>query len=214
MDAAKPTPLNRVLIGPAMHLVSRLPIPHRLLLPILLRDNAREASRGWERLRDAAERPRYAAVARAYERFAPTAPVLDVGCAQGMLLEHIDCPSYTGLDLHEDAFGDRRTGEPAHAEFIAGDALDYHTDDRFGAVVFNESLYYFANPIAVARSFAERTLADDGVLIVSLYRNAWALRRVERQLVRTFELLDRTSATAPSGPHTWTILVLKRRETR
>jgi 2-polyprenyl-3-methyl-5-hydroxy-6-metoxy-1,4-benzoquinol methylase len=129
----------------------------------------------WSHLADLREVAHYAMIGAYYAtRGTPSTSVLDVGCGDGVLVEHLRRAGYgryLGLDLSGAAievasrrFADDRTAFEA-ADFEAVDADRLGT---FDVVVFNEVLYYFTDPDAMLRR-ARTLLRPDGRLIVSIY---------------------------------------------
>lgn len=185
-------------------IVAAIPVPHRWILPYLLKDNAAEAQAGWERLSDPEELGRYWAVRGAVHEFARGGDVLDVGCARGLLLDGLDCAAYTGVDLFPEALP---VGEsPAHATFLAADVAGWRPDGQYDAIVFNECLYYLRDPLGVMRSLA-RALRPGGVMVVSVFDRSWATRRIAKRVDQVGPVLAQTRVVAPSGP-AWTVKVI------
>lgn len=96
--------------------------------------------------------------------------MLDVGCGEGMLwpaLQRAGCGRYLGIDISETAIerARRRWGPPAEFRAVHGDA--FHPEERFDAVVFNETLYYFDDPAAALARY-EPSLAPGGKFVVSM----------------------------------------------
>lgn len=184
--------------------VAAIPVPHRVILPYLLKDNAAEAEDGWARLSDPEELGRYWAVRGAVHEFARGGDVLDVGCARGLLLDGLDCRSYTGVDLFPEALP---TGPPpAHARFVAADVAEWRPDEPFDAIVFNECLYYLRDPLGVMRALGS-ALRPGGVMVVSVFDRSWATRRIARQVDQVGPVLAHTRVVAASGP-AWTVKVI------
>jgi trans-aconitate methyltransferase len=101
----------------------------------------------------------------------PGAAVLDVGCGDGILRTHLHQDSfsrYVGIDFPE-AIARASTRADARASFVASDMRVYEPADRFGVIVFNESLYYVEDPIGELRRYSA-FLERDGVFLVSMHR--------------------------------------------
>jgi 2-polyprenyl-3-methyl-5-hydroxy-6-metoxy-1,4-benzoquinol methylase len=192
----------------AVRLGSYLPVPLELAHAFLLRDNEKENRKdGWNRLRDASESVRYQAVRGLIEKYVRDGFVLDVGCSQGILQEGLTYGRYLGIDnfaepiLRAAAKADERTA------FHHADGSSYVPDERPDAVVLNEVLYYLPEPLAAVTHYAN-WLAPGGVLIVSVYARAWAMRRLLRQISSRFRLVE--SSTVSSDSHlAWTVAVFR-----
>jgi hypothetical protein len=111
--------------------------------------------------------------------------LLDAGCGTGLLyelLKHTDLAAYDGIDISEEAIRqaadrvvtDRATFAVANFETAVPAVGDYDL------VVFNESLYYAAQP-AVTFGRYLGAVRPDGVLIVSMRRRR-GNRRIRRAL--------------------------------
>jgi 2-polyprenyl-3-methyl-5-hydroxy-6-metoxy-1,4-benzoquinol methylase len=129
---------------------------------------------GWDYLAGDEEAGHYQAIAELYGHYLHDGSVLDIGCGAGILLAYLQWhagmePSrYTGIDLAQEAVNQAAASWPG-ARFSR---LDYATEPapgRYDGVVFNETLYCFADPLAVLdKSIAENMHADSR-LIVSMY---------------------------------------------
>lgn len=213
MATADATIVEKAIHSWLMPVASAAPVPHRVALGFLLRDNAAEISRdGWGRLWDPEEAARYAVVRDAVERFAGEAgEILDVGCAQGILQCGLHYGRYTGIDLAPETIA--RAGDRAdeRTRFLVADAASYTPERAYDAIVFNECLYYLRDPVGVAHRYV-RHLTPGGVIVVSMFDRAWALRRILRRLrtigpvVAGARVVNRTGAAwtvqvhQPAGP--------------
>ncbi len=99
--------------------------------------------------------------------------VLDVGCGHGRLLQLLadfGFAKYVGVDWSGQAVEQARSLSIPNTLFEVADMDHWNTNERFDAVVLNESLYYSA---VDPREMFERAigwLTEDGVLIVSMFR--------------------------------------------
>ncbi len=207
MATADATIVEKAIHSWLMPIASVAPVPHRLALGFLLRDNDAEIRRdGWGRLWDPEEAARYAVVRDAVERFAgQDGEVLDVGCAQGVLQCGLRYGQYTGIDLAPETIARAADRADAHTRFLVADAATYTPGRTYDAIVFNECLYYLRDPVGVAQRYV-RHLAPGGVIVVSMFDRAWALRRILRRLeavgpvVAGARVINRTGAA-------WTVQV-------
>jgi 2-polyprenyl-3-methyl-5-hydroxy-6-metoxy-1,4-benzoquinol methylase len=123
----------------------------------------------------------------------PGAAVLDVGCGDGILRTHLHQDSfsrYVGIDFPE-AIARASTRADARASFVASDMRVYEPADRFGVIVFNESLYYVEDPIGELRRYSA-FLERDGVFLVSMHRKPKS-ERIWADIAGAFAMIDRVT---------------------
>jgi SAM-dependent methyltransferase len=129
---------------------------------------------GWDYLAGEAEAGHYLAIAQLCGRYLADASLLDIGCGAGILAGYLQrhaamAPSrYTGIDLAQEAVRQAAASFPG-AHFSR---LDYNTDavaGRYDGVIFNETLYYFDNPLAVVDRCIADNMHANSLLIVSMY---------------------------------------------
>lgn len=183
MATAESTIVERAIQSWLLPVASVAPVPHRLALGFLLRDNAAEIRRdGWGRLWDIEEAARYAVVRDYCELFAGTnGEILDVGCAQGILQTELQYFRYTGIDLAAETISRAAERADDRTRFVVADAATYVPDRTYDGIVFNECLYYLRDPVAVAQRYVDH-LAPGGVIVISMFDRAWALRRLLKRL--------------------------------
>ena len=149
------------------------------------------ASGKWDYLGGLPEMARYAVIA-GYAALLPRhASVLDVGCGAGLLqpwLARAGCSDYLGIDLSATAIAAAQPGDGI--SYATADAATFTSARPFDIVVFNEMLYYMADPAAVLRRYAE-FLAPGGASIISLW-DCDHSRQIWRGCTEMVELLDTT----------------------
>lgn len=162
----------------------------------------------WACLEEAGELARYGAVAAAVRSLRPGGSVLDVGCGEGLLAEHLGANGYgryLGIDLSVAAVAAarRRAARAARpgTRFAVADADHWPLRGAFDAVVLNECLYYLRDPLASARH-ALATLRPGGILVVSMFRTA-RTRGLARLLARELPLVEETLVSSRRG--TWIV---------
>lgn len=125
----------------------------------------------WDYLASLEEMPRFAVVA-GYVRRLPGGTVLDAGCGEGVLIDHLDLDRirYTGLDISATAIdrARRRRGDlPWHArsleEFIDANA------ERYDIIIFNEVLSVLDDPIETFHRYCA-ALRPGGHIIISQFQ--------------------------------------------
>jgi SAM-dependent methyltransferase len=167
----------------------------------------------WTFMRELDELARYAVIAAYAHHLAPGGAVLDVGCGEGLLVDHLrplGYRQYLGIDVAAAALAQGAARRDERTELVAADAECYVPPGRFEVVVFNESVYYFRDPVATLGRY-EMALAEGGAFIVSTFRTPRA-DAIVRQLVRRYALREETAVTNRKG--TWVVRVLAPRADR
>lgn len=205
----EPSLTVRVMEAGLMPLLGFVPIPHRALRWYLARDNAAENEKGWARLRDINELGRYRVVQGCIETFAPGGDVLDLGCAQGLLQQGLRYGAYTGVDVLAETVATAQARADERTRFVVGDGATYVPDRRHDAIVFNECLYYFDDPIATIERYRPH-LAPGGVFVISLFNRLLFSKRLLRRLGAVGELQAQTRVYSRQGAG-WTIGVYRPR---
>ena len=164
----------------------------------------------WELMRRFDEVARYSVIAAYLNHLRPGGSVLDVGCGEGLLADHLrpfGYSRYLGVDLSETAIGQAAGRTDATTAFAAADAESYVPPERWDAIVFNECVYYFNDPVGTVGRY-EAFLAEGGVFVVSTFRSRRA-DVIARRLTETYRLIEETAITNRKG--TWVVRVLEAR---
>lgn len=163
----------------------------------------------WSFMRATDELARYSVIAGYLDHLHPGGSVLDVGSGEGILLDHLlhrpEPSRYLGIDLSEEAVrqGAHRTNE--RSSLLAADAEEYRPTERWDAIVFNECVYYFEDPIGTVLAYREG-LAEGGTLIVSTFRSRRA-DVIAKRLIERLSLIEEVAVTNRKG--TWVVRLFK-----
>jgi 2-polyprenyl-3-methyl-5-hydroxy-6-metoxy-1,4-benzoquinol methylase len=164
----------------------------------------------WRHLDSMDEMAHYAVLA-GYVRELHAAPrVLDVGCGTGRLfrfLEHGPLRAYVGIDLSAQAIAQAQCHARDDVRFEAANFEQWAPTREFDAIVFNESIYYAEDPVAVLSRYAA-ALSEGGCMIVSVRRKR-KNRSIVRAIQRRFTALHQTVVQNEHG-HRWDTWVLQR----
>lgn len=181
---------------------------------------AHYATGQWSYLGDLAEAARYGIVA-AYVRAANlNGAVLDAGCGEGVLLDHLPADlvaEYHGLDISSEALGRHRGigGPQGFAVHLVCAPLEEYRPPAglsFSAIIFNEVLYYAQDPLAALRRY-KPLLQDGGIAIVSWY-SVGSSPEKEREAAFwqgvpvDFSIRDMSVLTNAASGFTWRVAVL------
>jgi SAM-dependent methyltransferase len=175
-------PLTRLMNRWLLPIMPLLPLPHRVLHGLFVRDNNTEqAANGWARLRDVSELGRYSVIQGFVHHYAAQGSILDVGCGDGILQERLSYDRYLGIELFQEAVQRAAVRGDARTRFMQADAATFAPEEKFDAIVWNECLYYLKNPVEAVERYLGY-LRPNGVVIVSMFYQTYATRRLFRQL--------------------------------
>lgn len=101
----------------------------------------------------------------------PEHSVLDVGCGSGTITKGIAkyAGKVTGIDRSEELIA-LANEHPENVTFIAGDILDYHTDEKFDIITTARTLQWIANPQDVIKKMIS-LLKPKGMICVLDYNH-------------------------------------------
>ena len=158
----------------------------------------RQYQRGtWTFLNDLSELGRYSIIVGYLSQLKPRAAVLDIGCGEGILFsryKHYGYARYCGVDVSAVALEKLLPAQDTNTAFICADAETYLPAERFDAIVFSESLYYFHAPLDAIDHYAA-ALNKNGIVIVSTYTGSPRALAILRALKAKYSLVDETQIT-------------------
>lgn len=159
----------------------------------------------WAFMRATDELARYSVIAGYLEHLHPGGSVLDVGSGEGLLLDHVQPSRYLGIDLSEEAVrqGAQRTND--RFALLAADAEAYRPTERWDAIVFNECVYYFEDPVGTVLAYRDG-LVEGGTLIVSTFRSRRA-DVIAKRLIERLPLIEEVAVTNRKG--TWVVRLFR-----
>jgi 2-polyprenyl-3-methyl-5-hydroxy-6-metoxy-1,4-benzoquinol methylase len=169
------------------------------------------ASGRWSYLGAIDELAHYSVIVGYYAFLKPGGSVLDVGCGEGILqarlAPHGYC-RYLGIDFAASAIDQMAARRDPTTEFRVADAASFTPSEKFDVIIFNESLYYFREPISIVERYLD-FLASDGIIIVSMEvaRNRVAIWNT---IGTVLNVVDATTVFNGAGLG-WTIKALARR---
>jgi SAM-dependent methyltransferase len=162
----------------------------------------------WDCLGRADEAARYGVIAGLLAHQRPRC-VLDVGCGEGLLLDHFrprEGGSYLGIDLSAAAIEAAGRRGDDRARCVVADAEAFAPEERLDAVVLNECLYYFRDPLGQAERY-HGLLRQGGILIVSMFRSP-RTRALLRALKARLPPAEELELRHPKGR--WYVAVFRR----
>jgi 2-polyprenyl-3-methyl-5-hydroxy-6-metoxy-1,4-benzoquinol methylase len=161
----------------------------------------------WTFLQELEQMTRYSVIAGYIHALARKGALLDVGCGEGILLDRLgahDFSKYVGIDISQTAVELARKKRSDRSTFFQADAEHFIPAESFDAIIFNEVLYYFADPLAVAQRY-RAWLRPRGLFISSLYLGSDRARATARLLKKAFQTIDSVKLTGDAS--TWQISV-------
>lgn len=138
--------------------------------------------------------------------------VLDVGCGTGILeekLRRIPYRTYTGLDISADALDRARAALPASCRLVRADLLTFAPDQRYDAVIFNESVIPGMPAVEIVARYGG-CLRPDGRVLFSLFdgRDRRHTLPLWRELTEHFAIEDSVRIENLSAAKSWTIALV------
>jgi trans-aconitate methyltransferase len=154
----------------------------------------------WDYMRK--EETRYAAIIDVIAQFGAAVSILDVGCGEGILFQHVQARTlaykrYVGVDISDVALAKLAHLNDARHQFVQGDGDTYQPAWRFDVIVFNESLYYLQEPLRALHRYAE-ALEPGGVILISTYTSSRRALAILRDARKQFTVVDEVQ-TAQGG---------------
>jgi len=169
----------------------------------------------WSFLHQLAEEAHHLVIASYVNGLNRSDSVLDVGCGEGNLtpvLRRFGYGRYVGIDTSGVAIAAAQRHADASTRFQAVPGDEYATQDRFDAIIFNETLNYFADPVRTIERFAS-LLTKDGVFVISLslvgFRNGILKLCIWHDIEKKLKIIDETTIYRPDGT-AWIVKVLVR----
>lgn len=153
----------------------------------------------WDYLRSLDELAHHSVIAGYCKFLRAGGAILDLGCGEGVLIDIMDPQAYSeylGVDIAPAAIERALARYNGKRRFVVADISAYQPPKRFDIVIFNESLYYLSDPLAVMRRY-ENYLAADGMFIVSMY--LYEKAPLWRRLVAAYDVIDSTAVANKKG---------------
>jgi SAM-dependent methyltransferase len=157
--------------------------------------NQEYASGHWAVLEEIPDDPVYPHL----EEQARGGDILDLGCGPGAVGNHLNPAryrSYLGVDISEVAIAKARekntaSGRADRNSYLAADILTFETKQKFDAILFGDSIYYF--PVRRAAELLDRyceNLKPDGVYVVRMFVTSKRAQMILQHIENHFEILE------------------------
>ena len=172
------------------------PVPRRIW-------EAQFAEGVWNYLETEEEAAHYQEIVSMCSELPESSSLLDVGCGAGVLLKYLRLRlgtsriRYSGIDISENAISQLRAFFP-EVSCERHDPETASVPGQFDAIVFNESLYYFKNPMRLVHRLVQNNLNPGGILVVSMCEYG-AHDQLWHRLERDFPLKAASAVTNGRG---------------
>ena len=162
----------------------------------------------WIYLNGLQQMTRYSVIAGYLHTLKNGGCMLDVGCGEGVLLARLGDANYekfVGIDWSHVAIEQAQKRQYPRSVFVQADAQCFVPDETFDAIIFNEVLYYFDEPLAVAQRY-QAWLRPGGLFITSLFSSSERARAISRLIKRSYPCIDEVEIAG--NARSWIINVL------
>jgi len=164
----------------------------------------------YDSLRDVEQMAHYSILAGLIKHFKVGRTILDIGCGEGLLLDHVgkeDFKSYLGVDISEVALRNAELRSNKKASFLLADAKSLKLRERFDCIVFNEILYSFPNPLEVIDHYRP-LLKKNGCFLTSNFIWSRKITSLINRLNSSYNCRHQVRVSNECG--TWVCAIYKR----
>lgn len=167
----------------------------------------------WDFLASEDEKEHYETLLNQIKKAGPPESILDIGCGEGVLYDYLKRSltvpfGYQGIDISENAVAKGLQKFPG----ISLKAMDYdfeRLDGRFKLIILNEVLYYFVKPLKTLTKALHENLADDGIMIISMYADDSGFNnQIWKNIDSSFKVLSHDVVHNSKG-WSWNIKTIK-----
>lgn len=135
----------------------------------------------WDVLKDILEKERLEVTRNLIIKYSKGGTILEMGCGEGLLQAGLDKSvylKYVGVDVSQIAISNSKHLQNENVRYECGDMESYIPSGKFDIIVFSESLYYSANPVALFERY-RAFLNQNGKSIVSIFEDMRNLRIID-----------------------------------
>jgi 2-polyprenyl-3-methyl-5-hydroxy-6-metoxy-1,4-benzoquinol methylase len=165
----------------------------------------------WNFLETISELGRYSVIAGYIAHLKPQATVLDIGCGEGILFDRYQGQGYSkylGVDISQVAIARLVDRQNEKTHFVSADAENFEPPEAFDAIVFNESIYYFHDPLTCVKRYCNY-LKPNGLIILSTCHTSTRARSITHKIKETYSILDEVDVIHHQSSLSWTCTVLQ-----
>ena len=127
----------------------------------------------WDYLANDSQREHYDCILEFYKKYAGAGSMVDIGCGIGLLYRYavdtrtLDMRNYMGIDISRVAIDEAIKNYPGGAFRVLNYEYE-HVQQKYHAVIFNETLYYFDHAGKTLQKCCKDNLLPGGVIIISM----------------------------------------------
>jgi 2-polyprenyl-3-methyl-5-hydroxy-6-metoxy-1,4-benzoquinol methylase len=152
---------------------------------------------------------RYGALLALMQRYDQGETILDAGCGEGLLEQkyrQLSPSRMIGIDYSQEAIKLARAKGIPRCHFACIDYRHCDLGQRYGMIVFNESLYYIENVSQVLGTLSHQ-LTRQGVLIISMF-DRLVTRRIWKAIIPQYAIRQSVAVKDETHHRRWHIRVL------
>jgi 2-polyprenyl-3-methyl-5-hydroxy-6-metoxy-1,4-benzoquinol methylase len=156
----------------------------------------------WDYFTDPLEAGRYEAILFFIDKYFKGGAILEVGCGEGILQARMKKGIYTrfqGIDISKVAIRKALRFKDGATDYRYGDMEMYVPSRSPDLVIFNEVLYYSADPVRLVRRYAGY-LRPGGIIISSCFGTEKSLK-IMTDIEKEFPLVNKKVSANERG--TW-----------
>jgi 2-polyprenyl-3-methyl-5-hydroxy-6-metoxy-1,4-benzoquinol methylase len=175
--------------------------------------DAEYANATWDCLKATEEVARYSVLFGFLLHTRTNRNVLDVGCGEGVLLEYLErsgYEQYLGIDISEVAIRKVLAKVNSRTHFVVANVENFCPAGTFDSLIFNESIYYFCNPLQVLERYRS-LLSDSGIVVISMFLSHWKIRDLSQQIASLYECLESVNIQNQRGTWVCSLFANRRR---
>jgi 2-polyprenyl-3-methyl-5-hydroxy-6-metoxy-1,4-benzoquinol methylase len=137
--------------------------------------------------------------------------ILDFGCGSGTLLSYRSIANfkYVGIDFSQQAINMAQNKYHGY-HFECMDLQKYQSTDIYNVIVFNETLYYFNNPIKLMNRVMCKNLENDGIVVISMCQDV-KNETIWKNIESTYDVVCKSTIKNHRG-QIWDVKSIRRRK--
>ncbi|MFZ0927696.1 MAG: class I SAM-dependent methyltransferase [Syntrophobacteraceae bacterium] len=147
---------------------------------------------GWDFLKSENQIARYSVLSSYMKHLGRPIALLDVGCGEGLILNFCDrkwLAHYSGVDISQTGLDRIKSLLPTDRLICSG-LEEFTSQEKFDVILFNEVLYYTADPESHLKRF-RNYLNPGGFILISSWKHAGLFSRNSRSVRAVWNLIGK-----------------------